>query len=69
MTRVSGKYAGGQLLALVFVAIITLPLLPLILLVIAWIRFRDRRAAARVSGPEQEGGPVAPNRPMAAAQH
>jgi hypothetical protein len=65
MSRISGKYAVGQLLALIIVAIVALPLLPLILLVIAWIRFRDRGAAA---GSESEGSTVATRRAMAAAQ-
>ncbi|MFK3980443.1 hypothetical protein ACI2K4_08695 [Micromonospora sp. NPDC050397] len=55
-TRMSGRYATGQLLALLVVTLIGLPLLPLLLLIIAWIRLRDRaqaraerRAARRAS--------------------
>ena len=55
-TRMSGRYATGQLLALLVVLLIGLPLLPLLLLIIAWIRLRDRaqarserRAARRVA--------------------
>lgn len=40
--RTSGPYAAGQLLAVGIVLLIALPLLPFILLIVAWIRFRDR---------------------------
>jgi hypothetical protein len=44
-SRMSGRYATGQLLALLVVLLIGLPLLPLLLLIIAWIRLRDRAQA------------------------
>lgn len=45
--RFPGRYAAGQLLALGLVLLLALPLLPLILLVIAWIRYRDRAGRDR----------------------
>lgn len=39
----SGRYATGQLLALILVALVALPLFPLLVVVVAWIRLRDRR--------------------------
>lgn len=50
---VSGRYAAGQLLAAIVVLIVALPLLPLILLIVAWIRLRDR-AAARATRRDSE---------------
>ncbi|GAA3724171.1 hypothetical protein GCM10022225_01290 [Plantactinospora mayteni] len=52
-TPTSGRYATGQLLAVGIVLLIALPLLPLILLIIAWIRLRDR-AAARAARRDTE---------------
>lgn len=40
--NVPGRYAAGQLLALGLVLLLALPLLPLILLIIATIRYRNR---------------------------
>lgn len=39
-------YAAGQLLASVVVLLLALPLLPLVLLVIAWARCRNRHSRA-----------------------
>ncbi|ROT32902.1 hypothetical protein [Micromonospora sp. HM5-17] len=47
---VSGRYAAGQLLAVLLVLLLALPVLPLILLIIVVIRLRGRaeaRAARR----------------------
>ncbi|MFC6017123.1 hypothetical protein ACFP2T_13025 [Plantactinospora solaniradicis] len=49
----SGRYAAGQVLAVGIVFLLALPLLPLILPIIAWIRFRDR-AAARAARRDSE---------------
>ncbi|WP_329108540.1 hypothetical protein OG792_07745 [Micromonospora sp. NBC_01699] len=52
-SRMSGRYATGQLLALIVVVLVGLPLLPLLLVIIAWIRLRDRtqaRAERRAAG-------------------
>jgi hypothetical protein len=38
-------YATGQVLATIAIMLVCLPLLPLILLLIAWVRLRDRLAA------------------------
>ncbi|WP_326560190.1 hypothetical protein [Micromonospora sp. NBC_01796] len=38
----SGGYATGQLLGLLVVLLIGLPFLPLLLLIILWIRLKDR---------------------------
>jgi len=66
-SRVSGKYAAGQVLAIVVVAVIALPFLPLILLVLAWIRLRDRLASSRESRTAAEGNRTAPpSRPVPA---
>lgn len=40
------QYAFGQVVALAVVLLLALPLLPLLLLVIAGIRYRDHRALA-----------------------
>lgn len=37
------RYATGQLLAFAVVGLLALPLLPLIALVVGWLRHRDRR--------------------------
>ncbi|GAB3972884.1 hypothetical protein V1634_06785 [Plantactinospora veratri] len=54
-TPTSGRYAAGQVLAVGIVLLVALPLLPLILLIVAWIRLRDR-AARR----DTEAVPTAP---------
>lgn len=41
-------YATGQLLAFAVVLLLVLPLLPLILLVIGWVRYRDHGSAPAV---------------------
>ncbi len=46
-TPVAGRSAVGQVLALVIVLLVALPLLPLILLIIGWIRLLDRYQADR----------------------
>ncbi|MEQ4303221.1 hypothetical protein ABNF97_17835 [Plantactinospora sp. B6F1] len=55
----SGRYAAGQVLAVGVVLLVTLPLLPLILLIVAWIRLRDR-AAARAARRDAEAAPTPP---------
>ncbi|MBF9128388.1 hypothetical protein I0C86_05190 [Plantactinospora sp. S1510] len=52
----SGRYAAGQVLAVGIVFLLALPLLPLILPIVAWIRFRDR-AAARAERRDSEAVP------------
>jgi hypothetical protein len=47
--RGSDRYAAGQLLGLVLVLLLALPLLPLLLLIIGWLRVRHRWA------PDQPG--------------
>lgn len=49
----SGRYAAGQVLAVGIVLLLALPLLPFILLIVAWIRFRDR-ASARAARRDSE---------------
>ncbi|MEO3742896.1 hypothetical protein [Plantactinospora sp. B5E13] len=56
-SRVSGRYAAGQLLAAIVVLVVALPLLPLILLIVAWIRLRDR-AAARATRRDSEAASI-----------
>ncbi|MGI5153226.1 hypothetical protein ACQEVC_43810 [Plantactinospora sp. CA-294935] len=58
-TPASGRYAVGQVIAVGIVLLVALPLLPLILLIIAWIRLRDR-AAARAARRDTEAVPTAP---------
>ncbi|MFY1690977.1 hypothetical protein [Plantactinospora sp. WMMB782] len=58
-TPTSGRYAVGQFLAVGIVLLVALPLLPLIALVVAWIRLRDR-AAARAARRDTEAVPTAP---------
>lgn len=53
----SGRYAAGQVLAVGIVFLLALPLLPLILPIVAWIRFRDR-AAARAARRDSEAVPT-----------
>ncbi|MFY1669372.1 hypothetical protein ACN27G_05355 [Plantactinospora sp. WMMB334] len=55
-TPTSGRYAAGQVLAVGIVLLIALPLLPVILLIVAWIRLRDR-AAARAARRDTEAVP------------
>lgn len=57
-TPMSGRYAVAQALAVGIVLLIALPLLPFILLIVAWIRLRDR-AAARTTRHDSETVPTA----------
>ncbi|MFC7545537.1 hypothetical protein [Plantactinospora sp. GCM10030261] len=45
--RASGRYAAGQLLALVLVALLALPALPALILVVLWLRHRDTATRRR----------------------
>jgi len=65
-TSMSGRYAAGQVLAVGIVLLIALPLLPLILLIVAWIRLRDR-AAARAARRDSESAPTRHRAPLHAA--
>ncbi|MCW6010083.1 hypothetical protein K1W54_36890 [Micromonospora sp. CPCC 205371] len=38
-------YATGQVLAMIAILLVCLPLLPFVLLFVAWVRLRDRLAA------------------------
>ena len=44
---ISARYATGQLLALAIVLLVTLPMLPVIALLVLAIRIRDRAASRR----------------------
>lgn len=63
---ISGRYAAGQFLAAIVVLIVALPLLPLIFLIIAWIRLRDR-AAARAARRDSEAASTRPGVPAPVA--
>lgn len=62
-TPISGRYALGQLLAVVVVLLVALPLLPLVLLTIVVVRLRDRaarRAPETAPAPPQAPARIAP---------
>lgn len=41
-SRRSDGYAAGQVLAMSVILLLSLPVLPLLLLLVAWVRLRDR---------------------------